>query len=147
MVPEAVVVDALERVVFGAVGLTAVALEQARPRAELTLPQWRVLVVVGGGAGSLRVGEVAARLGSTVPSTSRLLRRMEERGLIATQRDETDRRATLVRLTPVGEAVRGGLVRRRRRLIRELLRARGAPLPADLPNGLEAIAAALGRYA
>ena len=41
-----VLVEALERLVVGAVGMTAVALAEFTPAAELTLPQWRALLVV-----------------------------------------------------------------------------------------------------
>src|SRR5574337_747844 len=91
-------VDVLERLVVGAVGLTTVALEEEGAAVELTFPQWRALVVVGERTSGIRVGLVAVRIGASVPATSRLLRRMEDRGLVRSARDESDRRATLVGL-------------------------------------------------
>ena len=60
-------------------------------------------LVVGAATDGIRVGEIAGRIGSAVPTTSRLVRRLERRGLVAAERDEADRRATLVRLTPTGD--------------------------------------------
>lgn len=57
---DAQVVEALERLVTAAVGLTTVVLGEAGVASELTLPQWRILVVVAESDGS-RVGEVAGR--------------------------------------------------------------------------------------
>ena len=94
------IVEAIEGLVVEAVGITTVALVQATPGIDLSLPQWRALVVVGSSETGMRVGEVAGRIGSAVPTTSRLVRRLERRGLLEAVRDETDRRATIVRLTP-----------------------------------------------
>jgi DNA-binding MarR family transcriptional regulator len=143
--PDPILVDVLERLVFGAVGLTTVALEEAGAAVDLTFPQWRVLVVVGERPAGIRVGLVAGRIGAAVPSTSRLLRRMEKRGLVDSARDETDRRATLVRLTPVGQRVRDRIVERRRALIRALVA--GIPAEPGLGEALRSIATAFDAYA
>jgi DNA-binding MarR family transcriptional regulator len=145
MTPDERIVRAIERLVVEAIGITTVALTEARPEVELTLPQWRVLVVVGASGDGLRVGEIAARIGSTVPTTSRLVRRVERRGLVATVRDESDRRATLVRLTADGETYRTSLVERRQQLIRTSL-SEGRPLPPRLAADLERIGDALAMY-
>src|SRR5664279_6626766 len=73
----------LERIAVGAVGLTTRALAEADTGFELTFPQWRALLVLGAGDDGARIGEVATRVGVTVPATSRLLRRLERRGLVA----------------------------------------------------------------
>ncbi len=62
-------VAALEQIAIGAVGLTTRALAEAAPGVELTLPQWRALFIVGESADGARVGEVAVRVGVTVPAT------------------------------------------------------------------------------
>ncbi len=144
MTPDERIIHAIERLVVEAIGITTVALAEARPDVELTLPQWRVLVVAGASGTGLRVGEIAARIGSTVPTTSRLVRRVERRGLVTTVRDESDRRATLVRLTPAGETYRSSLVEHRRRLIRASL-SEGRPLPPRLAVDLERIGDALAK--
>lgn len=144
-VPSALV-DALERLIVGAVGMTALALSEAELPVDLTLPQWRVLVIVSESDG-LRVGEIAGRVGVGLPSASRLIRRLEDRGLVTTERDESDRRATLVRATEQGRRVRTTLVRKRRRLIADALQATGDPLPSSSVDVLVAIAKDFARFA
>lgn len=144
-VPNALV-DALERLIVGAVGMTALALSEAELPVDLTLPQWRVLVIVTESDG-LRVGEIAGRVGVGLPSASRLIRRLEDRGLVTTERDESDRRATLVRATDQGRRVRTTLVRKRRRLIADALEATSEPLPASSVDVVVAIAKDFARFA
>lgn len=132
--------DALDSLARGAVGLTAMSLVVGN-RADLTLVQWRALAVVADGRGEpIRVGEVATRLGMSLPSASRLARRLERHGLATSQRDEQDRRVTLLRATAAGLELRDTVVRHRRDAMARLLRDRR--LPKDLEGGLAAIAAA-----
>src|SRR5689334_7560956 len=111
------VLAAIDGLALGLVAVTAQAIDQAVGELDLTLPQWRVLLVVGQGRPALRVGDVAERIGASLPSTSRILRRLERRGLLATERDERDRRATLVRLTTAGTATRHKVIAARRHLL------------------------------
>ena len=136
--------EAIELLVFGAIGLTSFALAQSS-LAELTLHQWRALVVIGR-AGSIRVGEVALQIGTGLSATSRLLSRLERRGYLTSARDETDRRATNVRLTPLGEQVRVAVIERRRQLMQDALGQRRSPLPKDLTRGLHALGKAFAPY-
>ena len=135
--------EAIELVVFRAIGLTSFAVADAAS-VDLTLHQWRALVVIGRD-GTIRVGEVALQIGTPLPATSRLLARLERRGLSASARDEADRRATNVWLTPDGRAVRDAVIRRRRQLMLAALADRGA-LPKDLTRGLEALGAAFAPF-
>jgi DNA-binding MarR family transcriptional regulator len=138
---------ALERIAVGAVGLTTRALDQAGAGFELTFPQWRAILVVGGEQDGARIGEVAARVGVTLPATSRLLRRLERRGLTALAADEHDRRATRVRLTPRGMGVRSAILAHRREALREIAETLRGGDRLDLAAGLRAIAAELERFA
>jgi DNA-binding MarR family transcriptional regulator len=113
-------VAALERIVIGAVGLTTRALSEAAPGADLTFPQWRALLILGEDAAGARVGQVATRVGVTLPATSRLLRRLEQRGFVTLATDEVDRRATRARLTPAGEEVRAAILAYRGAALREI---------------------------
>ena len=139
--------DELERIAVGAVGLTTRALAHADTGHELTFPQWRALLVLGEDADGARVGAVATRVGVTLPATSRLLRRLERRGLTSLSVDELDRRATRARLTERGRTVRSAILARRRAALREI--ALGLPHPGKLglERGLRAIAAELERFA
>lgn len=140
------IVEAIERLMVESVGVTTVALGQASPDVELSFPQWRALVVVGAAEGGIRVGDIAGRIGSAVPTTSRLVRRLERRGLVVAERDEADRRATLVSLTPSGERIRSALVDCRRQLVRDALHGDPGVLSSQLLEGLKQIAEALRRY-
>ncbi len=137
----------MERITVAAVALTARALAGADGGADLTFPQWRAVVVLGERADGTRVGEVAARVGVTIPATSRLLRRLARRGLVALGVDEQDRRATRARLTDDGVAVRAAILGHRQAVLREVVATLSDPEHLDLADGLATIAAELDRFA
>ncbi len=137
----------IERIVVGAVGLTTRALAQADTGFELTFPQWRALLVLGERDDGARIGEVATRVGVTLPATSRLLRRLERRGLTALAPDERDRRAKRARLTDRGRAVRAAILDQRRATLRDIAAGLSAPDGLDLQAGLRAIANELEPFA
>jgi len=139
--------DDLERIAVGAVAVTTRALAQADTGFELTFPQWRALLVLGEEEDGARIGEVAARVGGTLPATSRLLRRLERRGLTALSVDELDRRATRARLTDHGRTVREKILAHRRAALRDI--AAGLPQVerGRVKSGLRALAAELERFA
>jgi DNA-binding MarR family transcriptional regulator len=129
---------------YGAVGMTAIALSAASA-GELTLSQWRALVVIGRNE-RVRVGDISAAIGMSLPSSSRLVRRLERHGLVTTERDEEDRRATLVRMTQKGTRLRNRVLDRRRALMDAALTAHVRRLPRNLSTGLATIARALEAY-
>lgn len=135
-------VDALERLAQATVGLTAAALGETREAQDLTLSQWRALVVLAEEDGQ-HVGDLADRLGISLPSASRLVRRLERRGLVSAERDEDDRRATRLSLLPRGRDAHRAVVAARRDRITKALRRRRDPLPNNLTDALVAISAAL----
>lgn len=139
--------DLLERLSVGAVGVTTRALAEATPGFEMTFPQWRALLIVGATQDGARVSEIAGRVGVTLPATSRLLRRLERRGLLALATDPDDRRATRARLTEAGQATRDGILAYRRRMLDEVARSVTERRHLDLATGLHAIASVLERYA
>jgi DNA-binding MarR family transcriptional regulator len=116
------VVDSLHMIVFGGIAMTASALHRATGGQELTFTQWRAILFVGETAQGSRVSAVAHRLMGTLSATSRLLRRLEDRGLLTLQRDEADRRATRVRLTDEGRRLREAVLDWRRQQIVEITR-------------------------
>jgi DNA-binding MarR family transcriptional regulator len=69
-------------------------------QAGMTLSQRRVLGRLRNGPRS--AGEVAARLGISSPSLTRMLTKLEQRGLIVRSLDTSDRRRILVELTSQG---------------------------------------------
>ena len=135
------VIDAVERIILGGVAITARALNGEI--ADLTFPQWRVLTIVGEHGAGASVSAIGQRVGVSAPSASRLLRRLEDRGLIALQRDAQDRRYMRVQLTDAGRAARSDVIDRRRMMIRDALGAYEQSLPADVPAALGLIGEAL----
>ncbi len=109
----------------------------------VTLQQYNVLRILRGAPEGLSCGDIGSRLITHDPDITRLLDRLEKRGLISRCRESKDRRMVLTRITPEGlkrlarldepvqEAHRGllgHLGRDRLRALRALLRAsRGAP--------------------
>ncbi len=69
---------------------------------DFTLPQACVLMFLR--PAPQRMGRLAARLGTSLPSATSIANRLEQRGLIERVRDETDSRVVLCRLTRTGKA-------------------------------------------
>lgn len=120
----------VERLLSAGIGITTRAIDETAEAAELTLAQWRVLVVAAQSDG-VRIGELAAHLGMSVPSASRLVRRVETRAYVTATRAVDDRRATDVNLTPAGRKLVDAVVGRRRELIRRALDGRIERQPPD----------------
>jgi len=131
------VVAAVERVILGGVAITARALDGEVE--DLTFSQWRVLMILGEQGAASHVRGVGERVGVSAPSASRLLRRLEDRGLIELQRDRRDRRFMRVHLTEGGQAVRNRVLERRKILIGEALGAFDGHPPDDLSDALGAL--------
>jgi DNA-binding MarR family transcriptional regulator len=69
---------------------------------DLSLTQYNVLRILRGAPQGLPCGEIASRMITRDPDVTRLLDRMEKRGLISRAREGRDRRLVLVRITPEG---------------------------------------------
>jgi DNA-binding MarR family transcriptional regulator len=131
-------VPVLDRVVTSAVALTGRALAEEAP--DLTVLQWRVLVVLAASEG-LAMSDIARRIGSKLPATSRLIGRLRTRGLVDAGKDPSDARVTDVRLSAAGIALRHRVVERRAAHLRAIVQASG--LAAADRDSLERLAAAL----
>jgi len=142
--PAAGVARAIDRIVVAGVALTARALSQATSESDLSLPQWRVLVVLGEATEPLRLSDIAAHVGVTLPATSRQLRRLERRGLIEIRPHEHDRRAVSVVLTPAGQRLREMIVRNRLKAIRDATRE--VTVDREGAKQLSRLAAALDQF-
>ncbi len=95
----------IEEMVFQNVLRTAewmLAPEEALLRtADLSFAQYNVLRILrGAGEGGLPCGEIAARMVNRDPDITRLLDRLEARGLVRRSRDDRDRRVVVADLTP-----------------------------------------------
>src|SRR5579864_8105220 len=110
---------------------------QVLKREDLSGTQYNVLRILRGAPEGLACGEIASRMITRDPDVTRLLDRLERRGLISRCRETKDRRTVMARITPDGlkllarldEPVQaahrrllGHLGRERRRTLTELLR-------------------------
>jgi DNA-binding MarR family transcriptional regulator len=116
----------LERIAVASVALTARALAEVAP--ELTLLQWRVLVLLGQEADGVAVGAIAAALGSRLPAASRLVGRLRSHGLVETRKDAADARVTVASLTAAGRDLRADVLAARRRALAWAVSGRGLSL-------------------
>jgi len=104
---------------------------------DLSSTQYNVLRILRGAPEGLPCGEIAKRMITRDPDITRLLDRLEKRGLISRSREARDRRTVMARITgaglkllarfdePIQEAHRkqlGHLGRERLRLLMDLLR-------------------------
>jgi DNA-binding MarR family transcriptional regulator len=115
------VLDQLERIASEMVAATNTALAGVIGTGELSIQQWRLVIILGGAAGPLRLNEIALRVNASMPSTSRLVQRMERRGLVTASADPLDGRGRRIELTEKGDSVRAQVIGRRRQLLEESL--------------------------
>ena len=76
---------------------------------DLSATQYNVLRILRGAPEGLTCGEIANRMITRDPDITRLLDRLEKRGLIARCRETKDRRMVLTRITPEGLKLLAGL--------------------------------------
>jgi len=69
---------------------------------EISAPQYNVLRILRGACEDLACGQIAERMVNRDPDITRLLDRMETRGLISRVRDKQDRRVVKTRITAEG---------------------------------------------
>lgn len=69
---------------------------------DLSATQYNVLRILRGSLQGLPCGEIASRMITRDPDVTRLLDRLEKRGLISRCREVTDRRTVTTRITPEG---------------------------------------------
>lgn len=136
--------DALEQLAFALVSVTSRALSEQGGQLQLTFQQWRALVVLGVATAPLRISDIARRIGASGPSTSRIVQRLQNHGLVEAATDRRDGRAVVVTMTAKGSAVRAAVVQRRRELIAGLVGAAGErPVTPEALRIVEALATAI----
>jgi DNA-binding MarR family transcriptional regulator len=109
---------------------------------DLSMTQYNVLRILRGAIEGLPCGEIANRMITRDPDITRLLDRLERRGLIARSRETRDRRMVTARITPPGlkllarldEPVQEAHRRHLGHLGRERLRALTELLHASVPS-------------
>ncbi|EYR78701.1 MULTISPECIES: homoprotocatechuate degradation operon regulator HpaR [unclassified Shinella] len=107
---------------------------------DVTEQQWRVIRVLSQ-AGTLDATEVAEKAFILAPSLTRMLRSLEERGLITRHKDKEDGRRVLLRLAPAGQAVIDEVMPDSRRVYADIDARFGAERVEALLDMLEELAA------
>ena len=79
----------------------------------LAVAEWRILASLAGGR-EVPVGRLAELVVAPQPTVTRQLDRMAAKGLVERVAHDSDRRLTLARITPGGEALAQGLIQRAR---------------------------------
>src|ERR1700681_3344058 len=72
---------------------------------DLSTTQYNVLRILRGSPDGLASGEIGNRLITRDPDITRLLDRLEKRGLISRQRKVQDRRTVTAKITPAGSVL------------------------------------------
>ena len=97
---------ALEETVFVSLALTtdwlSRTLEPVLKAADISPTQYNVLRILRGAPEGLACGEIGSRMITRDPDITRLLDRLEKRGLVSRCRDSRDRRLVLTRITDAG---------------------------------------------
>ncbi|HEY7942141.1 MAG TPA: MarR family transcriptional regulator [Candidatus Limnocylindrales bacterium] len=138
------VIDLVEDLAFSLVAITTSAIGDASEGLEPTFGQWRLVVLLGRSNEGLRLQDIAAAIGASAPSASRLVRRLQARGLVTVSRDVIDRRGIRVALSANGQRLRRTVVADRRRLLAaSLAEIEVSPL---LDEGLRELARALAAW-
>ncbi len=123
--------------------LVAIAARSLAAAGDVTLPQYRALVVLASG-GPQRAVDLAGVLGVNPSSATRLVDRLVRSGLVRRTRERADRRALRVALSPAGRSLVAEVTRRRRAEFAQLLAALPADQHEQVVAALRAIADAAG---
>jgi DNA-binding MarR family transcriptional regulator len=138
---QADVVDALLSASRALVGLAARSL--AGLDADVTLPQFRTLVVLAS-RGPQRAVEIAAELGVSPSTGTRMCDRLVRKGLIRRTRTTTDRRGVRLTLSPAGRVLVDEVTRRRREELARFVATIPTSGYAALVRALRSFTAATG---
>jgi DNA-binding MarR family transcriptional regulator len=111
-------------------------------REDISFSQWRVMMCLRDGIAAT-CAELSRELAHDKGSMTRLVDQLEERGLLARERDAEDRRIVFLTLTPAGHAAVNALVPKVVVYYNALLRAFSAEEVASLTHLLKRLRSAL----
>jgi DNA-binding MarR family transcriptional regulator len=123
--------------------LVAIAARSLTAAGEVTLPQYRALVVLAS-RGPQRAVDLAAVLGVNPSSATRLIDRLVRSGLVRRTRERSDRRALRVALSPAGRALVAEVTHRRRAEYEQLIAALPPGRHEQIVSALRTLAEAAG---
>lgn len=102
----------------------------------VSVSEWRVLASLAGGP-PISISQLAAVSVTKQPTVTRLIDRMEARGHVKRLAHDSDRRVTLVAITPAGMRQVGGLIRLAREHEHRVLEPLGLQHAAELKATLK----------
>jgi DNA-binding MarR family transcriptional regulator len=111
--------------------------------AEVTLPQYRALVVLAS-RGPQRVIDISTELGVTPSTGTRMCDRLVRKGLARRSRSASDRREVRLALTPTGRELVQEVTNRRRTELERLVKAIPAASHQPVTAALRALSEAAG---
>jgi DNA-binding MarR family transcriptional regulator len=88
----------------------------------VTLPQFQALSAITATTGQVRIQEVSMAMSITVGAASKVVDRLERDGLARRSAHPTDRRSSLIALTPLGESTLNGAQLAAEMFLRDLTR-------------------------
>lgn len=103
-----------------------------------SVSEWRILATLTGSDG-MSIGGLAQVSVSKQPTVTRLLDRMEAKGYVERFAHDSDRRITMVRITPQGQAIVANLIRQAKEHELRVLEPFGLKRAEDLKNTLRKI--------
>lgn len=113
-------------------------------RHDVTEQQWRVIRVLGE-ASPRDASDVAAHCCILMPSMTRIIRALQDRGLITRARDETDGRRLVLAITPAGRDLLDQVAPHSLDVYRDIAERYGVDRVETLLDMLEDLAALGGR--
>lgn len=135
--------DATEALLVASRALVGVAATSLADLDDVTLPQFRALVILAG-SGEVTATELAERLAIHQSSVTRLCDRLVRKGLVARSQAESDRRVVTLRLTPAGRRLVRRVSDRRRKALAVIVDRMTAGQRAEAVAGMRAFAHAAG---
>ncbi len=132
--------EAAKAVLAGSRAMVAVSARSIASVKGVTLPQYRMLVVLDSGASNLT--ELAKHLDVAASTAMRMVDRLAAAGLLTREVRPENRRETLLSLTPAGRRTVRTVTARRRRDLRAVVALIPAGQRADLGRAMAAFATA-----
>lgn len=114
---------------------------------EITLPQFRVLVILSAADRPMRSGQLASALGVHPSTFSRTTDRLVSGGWVRRLENPDSRRETLIELQPRGHRLVNRVTRRRREEIEKVLSEASPAARRQIQVGMQAFALASGEPA
>lgn len=135
--------ELVDAVLLASRALVAVAARSLAGLEDVTLPQYRALVVLAA-RGPQRSVDLAAQLGVNPSTAGRMCDRLSAKGLVRRRRDPADRRTVRQSLSGAGRELVGEVTRRRRAEIADIVAKLPATHSDEVIAALHAFADAAG---